>query len=220
MTDTVGKPAKAPVWRRIAPQLGVGFLAGAAFGALTAVSDADDALERLPFVQGLTLTVAAGLGLAGLVLVGLSYRRGVLAKAVLDSTEGPATAGEAAFIRLSGWGLALSAALAAAPLLALLLDPAPSPRVSAWLLAGLGAGTALHAALNWLAWRRADELTRRASLEAAALAFIVFESGFFLWAAAGLLGRAPTVSAWTIWTVMFGLHLAAALWVSARRGLR
>jgi hypothetical protein len=64
--------------------------------------------------------------------------------------------------------------------------------------------------------RRADP---PGSLEAAAGAFIVFESGLFIWAAAPCWGVAPDVSAWAIWMAMFGLYILAAVWVSARRGL-
>ncbi len=73
--------------------------------------------------------------------------------------------------------------------------------------------------MNVRVYRQADELLRRAVMEAAAVTFFLGQLVLFMWAAAERLGAAPTITAWDIYAVLMTLYLGASIWISARRGL-
>lgn len=206
--------------RKMGLQLGVGMIAGVAIGAIAAATGLFDALETLdPFLIA-ALLMGVGLFFGGLVVTAASYRPRALTAMMLEGAgEGKATPREAAFFRLAGWVMTLAGVLAATPpLVSGLFEPvAPS---TAWaVLAGLVAVSLFQVLLNVRLWRAADELTRRVTFEGACIAFFIVEGLLFLWAAAEVLGVAPAVSAWAVWTLMFAAYLFVTGWVSYRRGI-
>jgi hypothetical protein len=208
--------------------LAVGLVFGAAVGGAWAWLEAPLGLPRPDVViedaargVGVFLAAALLIGLAllvaGLGLLAASLRPGWVTQVFAGQERTPATPLEVRLFRMQAVSLLLAGALAATPVVALYAGVARGAATT--LVAVLALGTLLQAAVNVAIWRRADELTRRATVEAAAAAFILFEGVFFVWAAAEMLGLAPVVSAWAIWTLVFVLYLAAATYVGVRRGL-
>ena len=73
--------------------------------------------------------------------------------------------------------------------------------------------------MNVRIYRQADELLRRAVIEAAAVTFFAGQLVLFLWAAAERLGAAPAITAWDIYAVLIALYLGCSVWISVRCGL-
>jgi hypothetical protein len=206
--------------RKLALQLGTGMIGGLAVGGVAAASGLFDALETLdPFLIA-ALLMGVGLFFGGLVVAAASYRPRALTAMMLEGGgEGEATPREAEFYRLAGWVMTLAGLLAAIPPLAAgLFDPL-EPSAAWTVLAALIVISLVQVALNVRLWRAADELTRRVTFEAACIAFFIVEGLLFLWAAAEVMGLAPAVSAWAVWTLMFAAYLFVAGWVSYRRGV-
>lgn len=86
-------------------------------------------------------------------------------------------------------------------------------------LGAIGLLVVLHTVMNVRVYRQADELLRRAVMEAAAVTFFAGQLVLFMWAAAERLGAAPAITAWDIYAVLMTLYLGVSIWISARRGL-
>jgi hypothetical protein len=190
-------------------------VAGGLVGAAVAYFDKDNRLETLGALPSITLAVAAGLFWRDW-LVALSYRRDALALAVGSGEGSGHREGgvDDAPLRLD---LALSAALA---------RPRPWP---CWPWTRSAAdGRLLVAAWRWHVGHAGLNLCDVAARGRADPPGVprgrgrrlhrVRERALHLGGGA-MFGVAPQISAWAIWMAMFGLYIAAAVWVSARRGL-
>lgn len=128
--------------------------------------------------------------------------------------EGDASPEEAAVARFQAAVMGFSGVILTLPIAFSLMGVSPVLGVGA-----IGLLLVLHTVMNVRVYRQADELLRRAVMEAAAVTFFFGQLILFLWAAAERLGAAPTITAWDIYAVLMTLYLAASIWISARRGL-
>jgi hypothetical protein len=219
-TIEAARSGQAGKLRKMALQLGVGMIGGLVIGGLAAASGLFDALETLDPFLITALLLGVGLFVGGLLVTAASYRPRALSAMMLEGAgEGEATPREAGFYRLAGWVMTLAGLLAAIPPLASALLAPLTPSTAWGVLAALVALTLIQVVLNVRLWREADELTRRVTFEGACIAFFIVEGLLFLWAAAEVLGVAPAVSAWAVWTLMFAAYLFVTGWVGYRRGI-
>lgn len=218
MSDTASalRPARL---RKLAIEVAIWLVIGVAIGATVARYDLLDGLKPLDPFLGLALLLGAILAIVGANLVAVSYRPVALGQVLDGDRKQVASAAERTFYRLGGWVILLAGLLAALPPAAVLVAE-PLPRAAAWtVFASVVLLSGLQFALNVRLWRKADELTRRATTEGACLALLVVEGLLFLWAAAEVFGLAPAASAWAIWTLTFVAYVVTCTCVSWRRGL-
>lgn len=88
------------------------------------------------------------------------------------------------------------------------------------VLAGLLAVLAIQTVANVMLWNRADEMLRRVMVETAALAFVVCQLAYFLYAASERLGLVSEVSPWGLTSVLMVIYLLASIVAGARLGLK
>lgn len=87
----------------------------------------------------------------------------------------------------------------------------------------LGAVTFLlvvQSVLNFMLWRRADEMLRRIMIETMGLAFWALQLALFVYAASERLGLIESLSAWGMIGIMMTVYLVASAIAAARRGVQ
>lgn len=213
-------PKSWPEWARSLSKV---FLAGFLFGvagygvghmlAGAYPSDAD-LLDRLAPRWADLLAVGVALFLLGgsifTLIISLDPRR--LGR--LYKLEGPASSEETAQARLQALVMSFSGVLVLLPLIFSFAGLSPVFGVVA-----VGILMILHTVMNVRVYRQADELLRRAMMEAATVAFFLGQGALFVWAAAERMGAVPPITAWDIYAVLMCLYLVASITVSVRRGL-
>jgi hypothetical protein len=128
--------------------------------------------------------------------------------------DGPASSEETALARFQALVMGFSGVILTLPIAFSLMGVSPVLGLGA-----IGLLMVLHTVMNVRVYRQADELLRRAVMEAAAVTFFAGQLVLFLWAAAERLGAAPTITAWDIYAVLMTLYLGASIWIGVRRGL-
>jgi hypothetical protein len=128
--------------------------------------------------------------------------------------DGPASPDETALARFQALVMGFSGVILTLPIAFSLMGVSPVLGLGA-----IGLLMVLHTVMNVRVYRQADELLRRAVMEAAAVTFFAGQLVLFLWAAAERLGAAPTITAWDIYAVLMTLYLGASIWIGVRRGL-
>ncbi len=128
--------------------------------------------------------------------------------------DGPASPDETALARFQALVMGFSGVILTLPVVFSLAGVNPLLGLSAIVLL-----LVLHTVMNVRVYRQADELLRRAVIEAAAVTFFAGQLVLFLWAAAERLGAAPAITAWDIYAVLMALYLGCSAWISVRRGL-
>lgn len=183
-----------------------GWLAKVAPGGLGLMDKAIRWSDMLAMLVGAALILGALLA----VFVSLDAKR--LGR--MYNLEGAASPEETGLARFQAAVMGFSGVILTLPIAFSLTGVSPVLGLGA-----IGLLVVLHTVMNVRVYRQADELLRRAVMEAAAVTFFAGQLVLFLWAAAERLGAAPAITAWDIYAVLMTLYLGVSIWISARRGL-
>ena len=151
----------------------------------------------------------------GLISIAITLSPSLTAKQIDQTPDAPpATRRELSMGRLQGLILFLAGALLLTPLLASAhgANTANAPMLFAIIvLAFLG-----QSLLNYILWRRADELARIAITNTSSVSFWILQGLLFLAGSAQKLGLLSTFSLWTAMVLTLGVYSIASLVVSYR----
>ncbi|WP_374274773.1 hypothetical protein [Brevundimonas sp.] len=217
MTTPRDDPKARPIARFLTSLLlcaGAGAMVGAAFALFGPDVPAIDRLldgDRMAWPDALALFVAAMLTVGGLVMAVATLNRRWLGMSL--GYRDPARPREVTEMRLQCGVMALSGVLLAAPLVA---ETNGFGGPGAFIAIALG--FAIHSAMNWRIYLTADELTRAMVRETGAMMFFFGGAPLFLYAGAERMGLVPTLSAWTVYSLIMAAYLVVVLIVAARRG--
>ena len=191
------------------------FGAASSFCLLSALEHLGLNLKHMPGIDWIALTLGTAFTCLGIVTIAITISPRLAARQIDQSLEAPpASRRELGMVRLQGTVVLLAGVLLLTPLLATAhgINTSFAPYLfSLIVLVFLG-----QSVLNFLLWRRADELFRKATADTGSISFWILQGLLFLAASAQRLGLIPNFSLWSAMVLTLGVYSIAGIIVSLR----
>lgn len=197
----------------------VGAPAGFMIGGLIKHAGAS---HRISWSDTLSLALAAMLTVSGAAVLAATLTRAsiqLLADPYAEDDGRPVARPQVDYFRLHGAVMLLAGLMLATPVLLALVAPQASRNLVMAAYLTLFALFLAQTVMNWMVWRRSDELARRAIGETAAASFWLLQGALFLWAAGERMALLPALRSWDAMTVLMAAYLLMPAVVAWRRGL-
>ena len=172
-------------------------------------------IKTWPWIDVAALIQGMVFSMLGLISIAITFSPSLAGKQIDQNPDAPpASRRELSMGRLQGIVLFLAGALLLAPLLA---TAHGAPAATAPLLFAVIVLVFLgQTLLNFLIWRRADELVRATITNTSSISFWVLQALLFLAASAQRLNLIPAFSLWTAMVLTLGVYSIASIIVSLR----